>query len=187
VCRSSTGSPAIRRAAPPAPSPPSATPWTWTYDPTQIPSLRDDKESRARTGVGSSRTIAVARSVASCQRRDGTKSCHAPLTLFVQTHVTQSTPAHLPFAVRLRQHRPHQAQHRALVRKNPHHARASLHLFVQPFQWVVRPNLRVPTASSDPPPRFCEILWENCGFAAPTHPTRHMWRLRGRLWTHETF
>lgn len=64
--------------------------WTWTYDPTQIPSLRNDKESRARTGVGSPRSIAVARSVVSCQRRDDTKSCHAPLTLFVQTHVTQS-------------------------------------------------------------------------------------------------
>ncbi len=66
--------------------------WTWSYDPTHIPSIRIDKESRTRTGVGSPRSIAVARSVALCQRRDGTKSCHARLTVFVQTHVTQSTP-----------------------------------------------------------------------------------------------
>ncbi len=62
--------------------------WTWTYHPTQIPSFRDDKESRPRTGVRSSRTIAVARSVATCQQRDSTKSCHAPLTVSVQTSVS---------------------------------------------------------------------------------------------------
>ncbi len=66
--------------------------WTWTYDPTHIPSVRSGKESRAQTGTCSARFLAVARTAGLRHRREGAKSCHASLTVFVHHHGSPAFP-----------------------------------------------------------------------------------------------